>query len=501
MTAFAVLQPGIIVYKFGCNERTISQLKEVKIYLTEILTTLKNAPDEDIRRAVKNSRETLYCDILRKIVVFNRPRIESYSRMLATQIGFCIDETEHDNSNEGQSALGKLNALKLLAGFARKRNTARIEQHEDDSDDLDSHGSMKMPENEYAGHVEALLRLVDEFHANGLDEFIADKCQADRAGPAKTHWNEVNHALGRLLSYFLAVKVLISASKFWPELFADFAVVPIRSSRPDHKPPAIRRSADTIIPRMTNNTALIDNYQRHAEGWQQWGLDKKIAEETEPGKFKPIVHAEVLVDDSVRREQRTNVARGEERIQFFRESEFGAYIGTSKPPCRLCGLWFQEHPHRVQVRPSHNNLYHNWKAPDVFQGDGHEVVAQRDATLERIVVAVRGDAFAAITKRTAIHRPFDSSTTPSNIPPIFGTDRSSSIVAVDGLDEVVSMMGEVRLGSERGRAERRGSFETTGQAGRRAWTQGLLTARRQVLAEDDEVDEVDDQDDGGGAAL
>jgi hypothetical protein len=84
------------------------------------------------------------------------------------------------------------------------------------------------------------------------------------------------------------------------------------------------------------------------------------------------------------------------------------------------------------------------------------------------------------------------------MPPIFSTDRSSSIAVADGLDDVVSKMGEMRLGSERGPAQRGSSVETVRQAGGRSWTRGLVNTRRQVLVEDEEVD---DQDDGGGAAV
>lgn len=291
------------------------------------------------------------------------------------------------------------------------------------------------------------MRSIDKFRTGGLEEFIRDKCRGDREGPATTHWSDIHHAIGRLLSYYFAVKVMISACRLWPELFVDFTVIPVASSRPDRKSPDIRKSAAKIIPRMTNKADIMNAYRRNAENLQRWGLDSNIAEVTEPEVFKPIVHAEVLVDDALRREARLNEATGEEAVRFFRESEFGRYIGSSKPTCRLCALYFEAHPDRVQVRQSHHDLYVNWRAPDIFLSDGYDVEVQRNAVLERMVVTMRDLTFSAIKNRSAIHRSFDSNNTPSGVPHALSTDRTSSVAAVD--NDLSSMLGAMDIGSVR----------------------------------------------------
>ncbi|KAK4446530.1 hypothetical protein QBC34DRAFT_304972 [Podospora aff. communis PSN243] len=390
VTSFAVLQPGSIEYRFGSNERRPAELRRVRDYITGILTTLGEAAGDEIKKAAKNSNHTIFCHILGRIVLFNRPRIEGYARTLAKQIDFCIDEVEDDDSDEDINL------------------------------------------------VDSLVRSIDEFCTDGLEEFVRDKCQGDREGPATTHWSDIHHALGRLLSYFFAAKVFISARKLWPELFVDFTVASIPSSRPDRKSPDVRKSASKIISRMTNKSDVMNEYRRNADDLQQWGLDKTIAEVTEPDAFKPIVHAEVLVDDALRREDRINQATGEERMRFFREPEFGRYISSSKPTCRLCALYFEAHPERVQIRQSHNNLYYNWRAPDVFVSDGGNVEARRNSVLERMITTLRDETFAAIKKGSATHRPFDSNNTPSNVPLLMSTDRVSSAADIGDLVSGIS---------------------------------------------------------------
>jgi hypothetical protein len=438
VTSFVVLQPGSIEYRFGSNGRKPAELRRVRNYITEILNTLGEAAGDDIKKAARNSKHSIFCHILGKIVLFNRPRIEGYARTLAEQIDFCTDEVEDDDSDEGIAALSNLQTLKQLASFALRP----VESDEDSDSDSESPALTRIPEEEYINLVDSLVRSIDEFCTDGLEEFVRDKYQGDREGPATTHWSDIHHALGRLLSYFFAAKVFISARKLWPELFVDFTVVSIPSSRPDRKSPAVRKSASKIISRMTNNSGVMNEYRRNADDLQLWGLDETIAQVTDPEAFKPIVHAEVLVDAALRREDRINQATGEERVRFFREPEFGRYISSSKPTCRLCALYFEAHPDRVQVRHSHNNLYYNWRAPDVFVSDGGDVEARRNSVLERMIVALRDETFAAIMNGSATHRPFDSNNTPSNVPLLMSTDRASSTA---GIGDLVSGISSISI--------------------------------------------------------
>lgn len=105
VTSFAILQTGVVEYWFASNRRRAAQREEVRLYVSDILTTLGNASADDVKDAARNHNNAIFSQILRKILCFNRPRIESYARMLMTQLGFCIDEVEIDSSDDCQNPL------------------------------------------------------------------------------------------------------------------------------------------------------------------------------------------------------------------------------------------------------------------------------------------------------------------------------------------------------------------------------------------------------------
>ena len=101
VTAFAVLQPGSVEYRFGCNERNASMLAKVNVYITDVLNTLGNANPEDVERAQTDPHTPLFSQLLDKVVGFNRPRIARYVAVLANSFEMCIDESSTENSDEG----------------------------------------------------------------------------------------------------------------------------------------------------------------------------------------------------------------------------------------------------------------------------------------------------------------------------------------------------------------------------------------------------------------
>jgi hypothetical protein len=101
VTAFAVLQPGSVEYRFGCNERNASALGRVKLYITEVLDTLGNAGPDHVKQAATDPHTPLFSQLLEKVVKFNRPRIERYVADLANWLEICIEESSRVDSNEG----------------------------------------------------------------------------------------------------------------------------------------------------------------------------------------------------------------------------------------------------------------------------------------------------------------------------------------------------------------------------------------------------------------
>lgn len=295
-----------------------------------------------------------------------------------------------------------------------------------------------------------------------------------------SHWGEVRHALGRLLSYFIAIKVLISARDLWPRIFVDFHVTGIPSSEPSNDPLAIRRNAKGIIDRMGRNKETLEAYQAHAQRLQSLGLDGYIKGRVHASRFRPIVHAEVNLLDWVLRHQAEAEADGDDPVRFFNEAEFGRYIGTSKPTCLLCHFYFAAHPSGVKCRLTHGNLYYNWRDPDLLQSDGPEAVRQRQEIVESMIKEVRIQTGRAIKERSYTRRKHDSRDTPSN--PLWSTARGGSTVLAED-DDLPSRLGHLNLDT----------------ASMRGWA----SSRERWAAEhsEDGRDGEEDDDDGGGARL
>ena len=293
---------------------------------------------------------------------------------------------------------------------------------------------------------------------------------------ADSPWSEVRHSLGRLLSYFIAIKVLISARKLWPHLFVLFEVTPIPSSTPQSDAPVVRRNARGILNRMGGPKATVDAHQRQTDTLQRLGLDDRIKQRVKPGHFRPIVHAEVHLLDSVLRDRARAEADGDGPLRFFNEAEFGGYIGSSKPTCLLCRLYFEGHPSGVGCRETHGNLYYNWRAPDVLESEGEDAAAAARAILEGMVKKVRAEAARAITARSSTRKKHDSWDTPSN--PLLSTAAGST---VRGVDDMASLLERVNLdaASMRGWGDdlvsRRGEVDGDG-ASARDWSDESMDA-------------------------
>lgn len=302
-----------------------------------------------------------------------------------------------------------------------------------------------------------------------------------RSSGTDSPWSDARHALGRLLSYYIAIKVLILARKLWPQLFVDFTVTSIPSSVPLEDPPAVRRNAKGIIERMGRNRAVLDAYQHHAKSLQEHGLDERIRCRVKPSRFRPIVHAEVNLLASVLASRAQAAADGEDPLRFFNEASFGRYIGSSKPTCLLCRFYFAAHPAGVQCRETHGNLYISWRAPDILDAGAAAAAQQEEAQrqrleiLERMVTDVRRETGRAIQERSYTRKRHDSRDTPSN--PLWSTAAGSTAVRnSEAGDELASRRGRVDLEL----AARLGQVNLDGASSARGRSDDLVSRRGPV---------------------
>ncbi len=232
---------------------------------------------------------------------------------------------------------------------------------------------------------------------------------ADENG--KTCWSTVQHAAARLVSYKYAVETLILAHHIWAEtdLFLDFDVEFVPSSA-RHKYPAKMQAqpASEIIGRMTSSDRLPE-YRAHAVELEKHDLEKRIQEQWKY-KFRPVVHAEVLLLDWM-----MNTEGGIGSARFFKQYR---YIGSSKPTCRLCSYYFDTAARSVGVRPSHGNIYYPWRLPDVRRREGEDTnspeVQRCQENWHRVMLKIKervcGDGLQLLEEKVSYKKDHDSNT-------------------------------------------------------------------------------------------
>lgn len=286
-------------------------------------------------------------------------------------------------------------------------------------------------------HCEGLIKHIDHIYKSEIEVLIRNRAREGRMNKSES-WSELRHVAGRLLSYLRAAKTLVSTSKLWPELFENHVVCYISSSIPGpyifkgkHSPK--KMSADRIVGCMTSDAKKLEEYKAHAQELQKFKLDKLIQVKTGPKKFRPIVHAEVLLLDWLERNGGTRPSR------FFNGYK---YIGCSKPTCRLCEHYFSVHASRVEIRSPHRNLYPNWRMPDVYEDQGRQAAKERERLMDKILELVRKDTFRVLVERVPEGKRHDSNTDPTYqicSVPDGGTEYVEDLVAsLKGLDFVSS---------------------------------------------------------------
>ncbi|KAK0666630.1 hypothetical protein QBC41DRAFT_148077 [Cercophora samala] len=444
VTAFAVLQTGSIEYRFTSNQRTPDEFELTKRYVETILTTLGEAQDNVIRDARDKAEDCeIFSTLIREVLQFNRPRIMEYhiEHQFAKHLDFCIEACR------GSDFAARLEVLKSLTGATLNPD---------------------LSDEQFASHGQQLLRTISRTYNNPVHrDCLRERTREDREGANQTPWTELYHGLGRLHSYTIAVTTFIAARHRWRELFDPGFQVTYVPSSTKAKQPSIRRSSGGIITRLTNDPEIRELFPRksttpskrsvHLQDLTQ-ELDRKLVKKHKD--CHPIVHAEVHLADNILREAKTNP-----ELRFFNESNFGRYIGASKPTCRLCHFYFSapfsSAGGRIQVRPTSHNYYHNWRVPHVYPEDGPAAAQARKRVVEWIINNLKPEAARTVVERFAVKKGHDSNTYPS-VPDTEslmsmqvghggsesgggGGGGSQSVTSLGTMDDITSKFGAVRL--------------------------------------------------------
>jgi hypothetical protein len=251
-------------------------------------------------------------------------------------------------------------------------------------------------------------------------------------------WCELRHYLGRLVSYRHAAETLVASYDRWPDLFEPARVVFVRSSDRMLRPITnLGLSAVDIIRNMSSKEES-QLYLQQAEDMQKLGLDDRIRKVVNNKRFRPIVHAEVLVHSYL---LRYSVGQ---HITYWGGWK---YIGSSKPTCRLCSYYFFLQRDGVSVRPTHNNLYPSWRLPDINHDQSPGTITNHEELQSTLTMLVRKDAKRTLNEKRPKGKLHDSntvSTIPNSQRP-YGDDLALTI------DDLVS--GAARMGIMEGSAQ------------------------------------------------
>jgi hypothetical protein len=102
VSAIVVLDSGTIEYRFASNLRESEELDTVREYLSSILTVLGSVTDNEVEN--KPFMASVLSRILRRVLAFNRPRVEGYMDALLDKdrLDFCIGSATADGTDDGK---------------------------------------------------------------------------------------------------------------------------------------------------------------------------------------------------------------------------------------------------------------------------------------------------------------------------------------------------------------------------------------------------------------
>ncbi|KAH0525867.1 hypothetical protein TsFJ059_009275 [Trichoderma semiorbis] len=415
VTSFAVLKdednPDLAHYVFAVNQQDTGQLHTTKAYVTTLLHKVAQAPKGQENQ--HDAMQSLLCYILR----FNRPRVSFYLRELQEHAKSCLKSCEAGKTDDDELVAEEL--AKILA-----------------SPYVGSEVSHK--EADYFQKCETTIKLLTRIEMSRQGKIIEDRALEDRVEGYKSMecWADLFHTIRRILAYLHSVRFFLLAKEKWPNLFENFTVSFISSSRPAPKPFRNKSLyADGIVGRMTRKEKEIAIFRDFVRNLQLYNLDDRIKQEYSRSTFRPIVHAEVLLLNWISNKGEIVPSR------FFND---WMYIGSSKPTCKLCDYYFEEHRSNVKHRASHGNLYPSWRVPDVFRSQNPEWIEKRQIMVDRILQRVRKDAFDVVRRKAIPGIKADDSNTRSARVTLW--DVGSLRGSEDDVDDLASMLGQVDIG-------------------------------------------------------
>lgn len=366
-TVTAVFVTSVPLTYYVASNRTPGE--PVIGFLSSVLNQLAAIYHQSSERRKLSQRE-----ILKEAVNFSKRRLKAYWNLLQASFDRCcnvLGDKTMDNSKCNMClslpiCTAKVNKLYTLDTLAIKKRLI------DESGTLldlclCSDSLMKTPE---------------------MDRLRERATTSEGYGNRQSPFAEVKHYIGRLACHPRSVRSLISAAVHVPDLFLEPQMTVVPSPRSIVLAPSFRKklNLEGIATRMISGdeNLLQDLKDRLLMLDQAHGIERIVQEEYANKNFKPRVHAELILIEYFYQNRK--------HLRFFGGD---AFIGTSKPSCYCCFLYFRSHPGRFVEPASHQKIYLNWMPPTSTPG-----VEKPNSELARHELYMLNEMVQSIRRRT-----------------------------------------------------------------------------------------------------
>lgn len=205
---------------------------------------------------------------------------------------------------------------------------------------------------------------------------------------AGSAWYNICHYIGRLGAWARAVKVVVYFVRHQPGSIRNFQVHSIATPPPVAPPPADHQTnlegvIKRMLPKEKGRVKMIITRLRNAMA-PVFDLDEEFSRRYRSKTFRPRSHAEVLLLDYF-----STVG-----LAFFNNDEF---VGSSKPSCYCCDLYFRFRRGTIVTRPTHGNVWPKWcLPPGLLEEDQRRLEWDGKIILKRMTEKIRSDMLELI---------------------------------------------------------------------------------------------------------
>lgn len=427
VTALAViLHNGKTTYVFASNNRSKVPLNNARKGLGEILNILKS----NLEAPSKEPDHIIEQRLIDKILWWNQVRLRTYLNTLAKELQTCMNRCD-TSTPEGTAAKDGLSKMaSTIPDLSKKTEECAYLSPPSPSSPFPTN-TLPLTKPGIPGAVQC-IKAIQANRNTPFQRFISARAAEDHHMAKGGSWSNLQHVAGRLLSYQYAVEVLVYAHHMWADtdLFRDFEIESVRSSTAYPGIPSdsllnpVPETAEAVLNRAPGTAEQRKALKGHAAELEKYGLGNSLrslwAAQVQK-RMKPIVHAEILLHSWLL------ATEGDvQRARFFQGWQ---YIGTSKPPCRMCTEYFANViTTPVRFRAGHPNTYLNWRLPDLYVDGRQKGREDREKDARKKwcedLGKMKGRVFAAVGRvleeKVAEWKRWDSNTYTSKVKSVKG---------------------------------------------------------------------------------